>query len=63
MRLMARLLAAFGDGFVVRIGFNSPGFPAFENQAKPDDLKVFITIGKELGLYRTTLDPQKLVLP
>jgi NitT/TauT family transport system substrate-binding protein len=45
------------------IGFNSPRFPTFENKAKPDDLKVFITIGKELGLYRTTLDPQKLVLP
>src|SRR5215470_18081097 len=45
------------------IGFNSPRFPTFENKAKPDDLKVFINIGKELGLYRTTLDPQKLVLP
>jgi len=45
------------------IGFNSPRFPTFENKAKPDDLKVFITIGKELGLYRTALDPQKLVLP
>jgi len=45
------------------IGFNSPRFPTFENTAKPDDLKVFIDIGKELGLYRTALDPQKLVLP
>jgi NitT/TauT family transport system substrate-binding protein len=45
------------------IGFNSPRFPTFENKAKPDDLKVFIGIGKELGLYRTALDPQKLVLP
>jgi len=45
------------------IGFNSPRFPTFENKAKPDDLKVFINIGKELGLYRTALDPQKLVLP
>jgi NitT/TauT family transport system substrate-binding protein len=45
------------------LGFNSPRFPAFENKAKPDDLKVFVTIGKELGLYRTALDPQKLVLP
>jgi NitT/TauT family transport system substrate-binding protein len=45
------------------LGFNSPRFPTFENKAKPDDLKVFITIGKELGLYRTALDPQKLVLP
>ncbi len=45
------------------LGFNSPRFPTFENKAKPDDLKVFIAIGKELGLYRTTFDPQKLVLP
>jgi hypothetical protein len=26
-------------------------------------LKVFINIGKELGLYRTALDPQKLFFP
>lgn len=45
------------------LGFNSPRFPTFENKAKPDDLKVFISIGKELGLYRTALDPAKLVLP
>lgn len=45
------------------LGFNAPQFPTFENKAKPDDLKVFIAIGKELGLYRTTFDPQKLVLP
>lgn len=45
------------------LGFNSPRFPTFENKAKPDDLKVFISIGKELGLYRTALDPTKLVLP
>jgi len=45
------------------LGFNSPHFPTFENTAKPDDLKVFINIGKELGLYRTVLDPAKLVLP
>lgn len=45
------------------LGFNSPRFPTFENKAKPDDLNVFIAIGKELGLYRTALDPKKLVLP
>jgi NitT/TauT family transport system substrate-binding protein len=45
------------------LGFNSPRFPTFENKAKPDDLRVFISIGKELGLYRTALDPAKLVLP
>ena len=45
------------------LGFNSPQFPTFENKATPEDLKVFIAIGKELGLYRSTLDPEKLVLP
>ena len=45
------------------LGFNSPHFPTFENKARPEDLKVFIAIGKELGLYRTALDPEKLVLP
>jgi NitT/TauT family transport system substrate-binding protein len=45
------------------LGFNSPRFPTFENKAKPEDLNVFIGIGKELGLYRTALDPKKLVLP
>ena len=45
------------------IGFNSPVLPTFENKAKPEDLRVFIDIGKELGLYRTALDSQKLVLP
>jgi len=45
------------------IGFTSPRFPTFENSATPGDLKVFINIGKELGLYRTALDSQKLVLP
>ena len=45
------------------LGFNSPRFPTFENKAKPEDLNVFIAIGKDLGLYRTALDPKKLVLP
>jgi NitT/TauT family transport system substrate-binding protein len=45
------------------IGFNSPRFPTFENKARPEDLKVFIAIGNELGLYRTAFDPEKLVLP
>jgi NitT/TauT family transport system substrate-binding protein len=45
------------------LGFNSPRFPTFENKVKPDDLKIFISIGKELNLYHTALDPAKLVLP
>jgi ABC-type glutathione transport system ATPase component len=45
------------------IGFNSPRLPTFENKARPEDLKVFIAIGTELGLYRTAFEPEKLVLP
>lgn len=45
------------------LGYNTPHFPTFENKVKPDDLKVYIGIGKELGLYRTAFDPAKLVLP
>ena len=45
------------------LGFNSPHFPKYENKVKPDDLLIYIGIGKELGLYRTTFNPTKLVLP
>jgi NitT/TauT family transport system substrate-binding protein len=45
------------------LGFIAPSFPTFENKVKPNDLKVFISIGKELGLYHTALDPAKLVFP
>ena len=45
------------------IGYNSPGFPTFNNKVRPDDLTFFIKVGKELGLYRTQLDPKKIVLP
>jgi len=45
------------------LGFNSPHFPDFENKARPEDLKAFVDIGRELGLYRTSFDPAKLVLP
>jgi hypothetical protein len=41
------------------IGFNSPRFPTFENKARPEDLKVFIAIGNELGLYRTAFRSRK----
>jgi NitT/TauT family transport system substrate-binding protein len=45
------------------IGYNSPSFPTFNNKVRPDDLTFFITVGKELGLYRTQLDPKKIVFP
>ena len=44
------------------LGFNAPRWPKFSNGASPEDLKFFIDIGKELGLYRTNLDASKLVL-
>lgn len=45
------------------IGYNSPSFPTFNNSVRPDDLTFFIKVGKELGLYRTQLDPNKIVFP
>lgn len=44
------------------LNFNSPNFPTFANVVRPDDLKLFIDLGKELGLTRTAIDPAKLVL-
>lgn len=45
------------------IGYNSPSFPTFNNKARPEDLTFFLNLGKELKLYRTQLDPKKIVLP
>jgi NitT/TauT family transport system substrate-binding protein len=45
------------------IGYNSPSFPTFNNKARPEDLTFFLNVGKELKLYRTQLDPKKIVLP
>jgi NitT/TauT family transport system substrate-binding protein len=45
------------------IGYNSPSFPTFNNNARPEDLTFFLSVGKELSLYRTQLDPKKIVLP
>jgi NitT/TauT family transport system substrate-binding protein len=45
------------------IGYNSPRFPTFNNKARPDDLDFYLNIGKELKLYRTVLDPKKIVYP
>jgi len=45
------------------IGYNSPSFPTFDNRAKPQDLDFFIKLGEELKLYRTKLDPKKIVVP
>jgi NitT/TauT family transport system substrate-binding protein len=45
------------------IGYNSPSFPTFDNRARPQDLDFFIKLGEELKLYRTNLDPKKIVVP
>jgi NitT/TauT family transport system substrate-binding protein len=45
------------------IGYNSPSFPTFDNRAQPQDLDFFINLGEELKLYRTKLDPKKIVVP
>ncbi len=45
------------------IGYNSPSFPTFDNRAQPQDLDFFIKLGEELKLYRTKLDPKKIVVP
>ena len=36
------------------IGFNSPRLATFDNKVTADDLKVFIKIGADLRIYRTT---------
>ena len=43
-------------------GFTSNGPMAFKTSIKPDDLDVYISLGKELGLYRTALDPKKMIV-
>ena len=43
------------------LGFNAPRWPKFSNAAADADLKVFLDIGKELGVYRTAIDPAKVV--
>jgi hypothetical protein len=45
------------------IGYNSPSFPTFNNKARPEDLTFFLNVGKELHLYRSQLDPKKIVVP
>lgn len=45
------------------IGYNSPSFPTFDNRARPQDLDFFLELGNELKLYRTKLDPKKIVAP
>ena len=42
------------------VASNSP--TAWGTLVKPDDLDIYISIGKEFGLYRTALDPAKMIV-
>ncbi len=44
------------------LGFNSINSPTWSTAVKPDDLDVYLALGKEFGLYRTALDASKLVV-
>ena len=44
------------------LGFTSNAPTAFKTAIKPDDLDVYIAVGKELGLYRSALDPKKMIM-
>ncbi len=43
------------------LGISSPGQPNWDALVRPGDLDVFISVGKELGLYRTAFDAAKLI--
>jgi NitT/TauT family transport system substrate-binding protein len=45
------------------IGYNSPRFPPFDNKVRPEDFTFYLNVGKELKLYRSQLDPKKIVVP
>jgi NitT/TauT family transport system substrate-binding protein len=42
-------------------GVTAPEFPTFSVKATPEDLQLWIDIGKEQGLYRSDMDARKLV--
>ena len=44
------------------LGFTSNAPAAFKTAVRPDDLDVYIAVGKELGLYRSALDPKKMIM-
>jgi NitT/TauT family transport system substrate-binding protein len=43
------------------IGYNTTSFPAFDNKVQPKDFTFFLNVGKELKLYRSQLDPKKII--
>ncbi len=44
------------------LGISSNAPTAWGTAVKPDDLDIYISIGKEFGLYRTALDPAKMIV-
>ena len=42
------------------VATNSP--TAWGTAVKPDDLDIYISIGKEFGLYKSNLDPAKIIV-
>ena len=44
------------------LGFTSPSQPSWSTAIKADDLDIYLSIGKEFALYRTALDPAKMIL-
>ena len=44
------------------LGFTSPTMSELSTVIKPGDLDPYIAMGKELGLYKSALDPEKLIV-
>ena len=44
------------------LGFTSNSPTTLSTAIRPDDLDIYLAIGKEFGLYRTALDPAKLIV-
>lgn len=45
------------------LGFNSPIYPTMTIEARPDDFKFFVALGKEFGLVRKDIDVKALLAP
>ncbi len=43
------------------LGFNSVNVSTWSSAVRPDDLDIYLALGKEFGLYRNALDAAKLV--
>ncbi len=43
------------------IGYNTPSFPVFNNKVRAEDFTFYLNVGKELKLYRSQIDPKKII--